>query len=369
MTEVIVQPPDNTPEGDRLFLAGDTAALGHWSPDGLALERRPDGRYGAQIVLPPDTQLRYLVTRGTWRTAEAAAPGEERQPRPLTAEAPTEITVTAWGRESIRYHPDFPSAILSNRRTLTVYLPPGYGREPGRRYSVFYLHDGQNLFDATTAFGGVPWAADETAERLIRSELIAPVILVGVANTDQRLEEYGPAAHHGRVPGRDFPFARFLVEEVKPFIDGTYLTNPGRRHTAVGGSSMGGLIALFLCHWYPEVFGRCAALSPSLWWDRDLILRVLHELPCGLRRTRLWIDTGTREGPTPRGRREQVRRARQLAALLAAAGLHEGRDFRYLEVAGGEHNEAAWAARFGDVLRFLFGTPRGRASEVESRPS
>jgi predicted alpha/beta superfamily hydrolase len=252
------------------------------------------------------------------------------------------------------YHHDFPSAILGNRRTLAVYLPPGYGRVPGRRYPVFYLQDGQNLFDAATAFGGVPWAADATAERLIRAGEVEPVILVGVANTEQRLEEYGPVARRGHISGRDFPYARFLVEEVKPFIDQTYATLPDRRDTAVGGSSLGGLIALFLCHWYPDVFGRCAALSPSLWWDHDLILRVLRADPTGLRRTRCWIDTGTREGHTPRGRREQVHRVRKLAAHLAAAGLHRGRDFQCLVVCGGEHHEAAWAARFEQVLLFLF---------------
>ncbi|HEY1376713.1 MAG TPA: alpha/beta hydrolase-fold protein, partial [Gemmataceae bacterium] len=94
--------------------------------------------------------------------------------------------------ESVHYHPDFPSEHLGNARPLSVYLPPGYGDDPDRRYPVFYLQDGQNLFDPATAFGGVPWAADETAERLIREGAIEPVILVGVANTDCRLEEYGP---------------------------------------------------------------------------------------------------------------------------------------------------------------------------------
>ncbi len=263
--------------------------------------------------------------------------------------------------DSVRYHPDFPSEHLGNTRTLSVYLPPGYGDDPDRRYPVFYLHDGQNLFDPATAFGGVPWAADETAERLIRAGAIEPVILVGVANTDRRLEEYGPRAVRRRMPGPDFAYARFLVGEVKPFIDRTYATKPGREHTAGGGSSMGGLISLFLAHWHPDVFGHCAALSPSLWWDRDLVLRVYRDHPQGLRRVRFWIDTGTREGATPRGRREQVRRTRLLAELLAAAGLHRGRDFQYLEVPGGEHNEHAWAERFDRVLTFLFKKASGAA--------
>jgi predicted alpha/beta superfamily hydrolase len=256
--------------------------------------------------------------------------------------------------ESVVYHPDFPSEHLGNTRPLAVYLPPAYGDDPDRRYPVLYLQDGQNLFDPSTAFGGVPWQADETAERLIRAGTIEPIIIVGVANTDRRIEEYGPKAVRRRTPGREFPYARFLVDEVKPFIDRAYATKPERKHTAVGGSSLGGLISLFLAYSRPDVFGKCVALSPSVWWERDLILRLYREHPKGLRQTRFWLDTGTHEGSSTRGHREQVRRCRLLAEALAAAGLHRGRDFKYLEVPGGEHNEHAWGARFDQVLAFLF---------------
>lgn len=256
--------------------------------------------------------------------------------------------------DSVRYHPDFHSEHLGNTRTLSVYLPPEYGIDPARRYPVFYLQDGQNLFDPGTAFGGVPWAADETAERLIRAGRIDPVILVGVANTDRRIEEYGPKAAGRRALGRTFPYARFLVDEVKPFIDRAYATLPERRFTAIGGSSLGGLISLFLALWRPRVFGKCAAMSPSIWWERDQILRSFLGQPRSLRRTRFWIDTGTREEQTPRGSKEQVRRTRLLVESLVAAGLQRGRDFRYLEVPGGEHNEHNWAARFDQVLTFFF---------------
>src|SRR5205085_585689 len=102
---------------------------------------------------------------------------------------------------------------------------------------------------------------DETAERLIRNGEVRPVILVGVGNTGDRIHEYG-AKRTGRVRTGDWSrdYGRFLVEEVKPFIDATYRTLPDREHTAVGGSSMGGLISLNLCKWYPGVFRRCAAM-------------------------------------------------------------------------------------------------------------
>src|SRR5262249_51494278 len=157
---------------------------------------------------------------------------------------------------------------LSNARTVSVWMPPGYGLDPHRRFPVFYMHDGQNLFDAETAFGGVPWRADETAERAIRAGRVPPVMIVGVANTPGRLDEYGPKSDN-----RARDYGRFLVEEVKPFVDGAYRTLPEPEHSGVGGSSMGGLISLHLAQWYPDVFEKCAAMSPSLWWGREYFLR------------------------------------------------------------------------------------------------
>src|SRR6059036_4133531 len=94
---------------------------------------------------------------------------------------------------NIKRHRGFPSDILGNRRDVLVYLPRGYGRFSRRRYPVLYLHDGQNLFDAATAFAGVEWSVDETAQRLIRRKLIEPIIIVAIANTGpDRIHEYAP---------------------------------------------------------------------------------------------------------------------------------------------------------------------------------
>ncbi|HJZ60176.1 MAG TPA: alpha/beta hydrolase-fold protein [Gemmataceae bacterium] len=259
--------------------------------------------------------------------------------------------------DSIRYHHDFASRFLPHRRTLAVYLPPGYDLERARRYPVFYMHDGQNLFDAETAFAGVPWGCDEVAERLIRSGEVPPLILVGVANTPDRLHEYGPRRSAiRRKEDRSHDYGRFLVEEVKPFIDRTYHTLPGPEHTAVGGSSMGGLVSLHLCKWYPGVFGMCAAMSPSLWWDGESFLRGVGEKPGWLNTCRVWLDMGGREGRTRANQRAGLRRAGRLADALRQHGLAADR-LRYVVVPDGEHNERDWSGRFGEVLKFLFGPP------------
>src|SRR2546423_11377325 len=94
---------------------------------------------------------------------------------------------------NIRRHRGFPSKVLGNRRDLLVWLPIGYSRLSRKRHPVLYLQDGQNVFDAATSFAGVEWGVDETAQRLVRQNLIEPVIIVAIANTgEERIHEYAP---------------------------------------------------------------------------------------------------------------------------------------------------------------------------------
>jgi predicted alpha/beta superfamily hydrolase len=354
MVEVVVRMPEETPPGRTVFLAGDGPALGDWSAAGVALDRQPDGTHRVALDLPAGFRGRFLVTLGTWREAEGDGRGHELPPRELHADGPptVEARVRGWGQTSVSYHPDFPSRLLPHARTISVWLPPGYGLEPQRRFPVFYMHDGQNLFDAHTAFAGNPWRADEVAEREVRAGRVPPLVIVGVANTPDRIAEYGPRAD-GEDRARDY--ARFLVEEVKPFIDARYRTRPEPEHTGVGGSSMGGLISLHLCRWHPDVFGRCAAMSPSLWWDRDSFLRTMTAEADWPQGSRVWLDVGDRESGSRSNAAATMRRTRRLARLLTRRGLREGEHFRYLEVLGGTHNETSWGGRFDQVLRFLFG--------------
>jgi predicted alpha/beta superfamily hydrolase len=258
--------------------------------------------------------------------------------------------------ESFHHFPDFPSRHLPHSRPVTVRTPPGYGDDPRKRYPVFYLHDGQNLFDPATAFGGVPWHADQSADRVVLDGTARPMILVGVGNSPDRLREYGPRR---RVAVKGPPelakrYGRFLTEELIPFIDRTFRTKTGPQHAAVGGSSMGGLISLHLCRWYPKIFGLCGAVSPSLWWDRQGFFTTLKTRPAWLKSTRIWLDMGGREGATAEACEANVARARKLAAILENYGKGDGVDFRYLELPNAQHNEGDWGHRFDQVLQFLF---------------
>ena len=138
-----------------------------------------------------------------------------------------------------------------------------------------------------------------------------------------------------------------LVEDLKPFIDATYKTFPGAANTAVGGSSLGGLLTMHLGLRYPTAFGKLAVLSPSVWWDDRAILREVEAL-AGKRAQRIWLDAGVREGERVIGD------SRLLRDALVAKGWVLGDDLEYFEAEGGEHNERSWGARVGPMLEFLF---------------
>jgi predicted alpha/beta superfamily hydrolase len=244
---------------------------------------------------------------------------------------------------------EFRSPALGSTRRVSIYLPPGY-EESTARYPVLYLQDGQNLFDPARAFvPGQDWALDETAEALIRGLEIAPVILAGIDHAGvERIEEYTPSCDpRRRVGGRLGAYRQFLVDELKPWIDARYRTRAEAASTGLGGSSLGGLAALEICLTRPDVFGRLAAMSPSLWWDRRCVIERARRL-AGRVDVSIWLDAGTHEGPGV------VHHARVLKNILLRHGWRLGRDLHYREIAGGQHSEADWARRAPDVLRALF---------------
>jgi predicted alpha/beta superfamily hydrolase len=248
----------------------------------------------------------------------------------------------------LRLH-NFRSRFLAGRRDITVYLPEAYFSDPDRLFPVFYLHDGQNLIDGRTSFvAHRTWRADTTADALTEAGQIEPVILVGIANTGvRRMAEYTPTRDIRRGGGEGHRYSRLLIHDLKPLIDAQFRTLPGPTNTAIGGSSLGGLISLSIALDHPEVFGKAAVLSPSVWWNQRAILnRVGGARPKP--NIRIWLDMGTSEGL------RHLRDTDLLHRRLQQRGWRDGKDLAYLRVPGATHDEAAWAARFEHVLRFLF---------------
>ncbi len=367
--EFRVSVPAGTPKDSAIYLSGNLPALGHWRADGVKLKRHENGRFHTTVSLPEGSAAEYKVTRGSWATVEKNTEGAEIANRTLSVSVPTtvEIEVARWATPSaasgartptrtgnIKFHHDFASRNLNNKRTLIVYLPPGY-EDAARRFPVLYMHDGQNIFDASTCFAGAEWQADEHAQRLITAGRITPIIIVGIYNNADRSDEYTPNRDDRFGAGGKGPlYAKFVVDEVKPFIDRTYRTKPGREHTAIAGSSLGGLISLYICAQHPDTFSKCGIVSPALMWNDGRLVRDIEERASWIKRVRFWLDMGTAEGSDLDSFNDGIARTRQLAAVFKDNGLTAERDYRYVEIPGGHHNEKDWAARFDQLLLFFF---------------
>ena len=241
----------------------------------------------------------------------------------------------------------FHSPQLHNRRDVLVYLPPSY-QGSDRRYPVVYMHDGQNLFDEATSFGA-EWGVDQTLEAGAEQGLEA--IVVGIPNMgDARLDEYSPwpDARHDAGGSGDL-YLDFLVHTLKPVVDRDFRTLPGREHTGIAGSSMGGLISLYAFFRHPEVFGFAGVMSPALWFGGRRIYGFVEKAP--FVPGKLYLDVGTQEGS------EELQDVRRLRDILVAKGYEKGRNFLYVVEMGGAHNERAWARRLRKELHFLLGVP------------
>jgi predicted alpha/beta superfamily hydrolase len=254
-----------------------------------------------------------------------------------------------------RYHRNFHSNFLPADRDVIVYLPPGYTTDTQKRYPVLYMQDGQNLFDGSTSFiQGNEWRMDETAQALIQSGAIEPLIIVGVYNTRDRTDEYTPARDPKyKQGGKADLYGRLLVEEIKPLIDANYRTLKDAQNTGLGGSSLGGLVSLYLGLKYPQVFGKLAVVSPSVWFADRIIVRDVLTLKTKPR-LRLWVDIGTSEGQDELDSIQTADDARLLRDALLAKGWKNTSDLSYIEIPGAQHNEPAWAQRVEPILKYLF---------------
>lgn len=255
------------------------------------------------------------------------------------------------------------SAVFRNTRFLRVWLPPGYHdpENSEKHYPIFYLNDGQNLFDRAISFGGVEWQADETADRLIREKVVPPMILVGIDNAQKdRVKEYLPyrALNPPVLRPRGKRYPDFLLNEVMPLLFKCYRIARGPENTGIGGSSLGAIISLFVALDKPGIFGRLLLESPSLFVSNRRLLKYSHafrQWP-----ERIFMAIGTREAGRPDQDLQTVNDVLHLERTLRRAGLDEHR-LKVVIDEGGTHSESEWAKRFPDALTFLFASASGTA--------
>lgn len=285
----------------------------------------------------------------------------------------------AGGPGRLDQYRNFPSGHV-DPRNVSVWLPPGYDPD-GPPYAVLYMHDGQNLFDPATGYGGKEWGVDEAAAKLIGEGGVRPAIVVGIWNTPKRLREYVPAKAFDQLPVRYMDrvrglyggdplsdgYLKFIVSELKPFIDRTYNVSKRREDTAIMGSSMGGLISLYALTEYPETFGAAGMVSTH--WplllppegeelsdeDMDAVATAFEAylsraLPRPGRHL-LYFDHGSETLD-----RHYAAYQARIDRLVARHGWTRGENWISRNFPGAAHNEDAWKARVDIPLLFLLGT-------------
>ncbi|OYU76854.1 MAG: esterase [Alphaproteobacteria bacterium PA3] len=268
---------------------------------------------------------------------------------------------------------------FTGARNVSVWLPADYGKSK-RRYPVLYMHDGQNIFGASNAFGGQSWRVDLAMEARARAVAGSDAIVIGVWNTSTRRQDFSPAGveaamddklrartaeEHGG-PALSDGYLRFLVEELKPMIDRDYRTKPGKASTFIMGSSMGGLISLYGICEYPNVFGAAGCLSThwTLLSAAESYSKPDLETPAMIQafatylkrklpkpgQNKIWMDHGTIN-------LDSFYQPYQVAMdqVFKAQGWQQGKDFESRVYEGADHNEASWRSRLHEPLAFLMG--------------
>ena len=353
--KVRVVVPKDTPDTARVFLAGSLPVLGNWRPDGLALTRTSDGSWQGEFSVRRGERIEFKVTLGSWDTEaiyqKSHAPGNTVLQ--VLADTTVVMAPVTWRHlgfsppggitGTVRYHRALTGQGLNYPKDVIVWLPPSYEGNPSKRYPVLYMHDGQNVIDPRTSYLGYDWRVDEVADSLIRAGSIEEIIVVGCSNSPDRAAEYSET-DLGRA------YCEFVVTKLKPLVDSTYRTLPGREYTGVMGSSMGGLISFLFVWWHPEVFSMAGCLSSAFSYGSGSILDAV-ESSTGLRAgTRVYLDCGTLDLEA-----RLLPGTERMRKLLVSKGMMEGKDLLVVIDQGAAHNEPAWANRLWKPLTFMYG--------------
>jgi predicted alpha/beta superfamily hydrolase len=237
----------------------------------------------------------------------------------------------------------FLMAELDRQRSIRLYLPPSY-QTSDKRYQVIYMHDGQNLFDDMTASAG-EWQVDESLNQLAQKKGIE-VMVVGIDNgNDFRMNEFSPWENKRFGEAQGKKYMDFVVDVVKPYVDTNFRTQPDRLHTAIMGSSMGGLISHYGVHAYPEVFSKAGIFSPAYWYSQDVFS--FTQFKKASLDARLYVMYGDKEG------NGMIADTNQMQRQLRQQG-HPRQNTLFKRVPDGEHNEQLWRTEFTEAVQWLF---------------
>jgi alpha-glucosidase len=347
--------PENTPKESVFHLAG---SHNKWQPNDIHHQFQKDnlGQFSITLDSIPEN-FEYKICRGSWTSVEVDASGRDI-PNRVYADSLGSILIISVANWRDRLNPKqlvstasanvfyTPTNIeipqLNRRRTVRVYIPPNYSTSQG--FPVIYMLDGQNIFDASTSFAG-EWNVDETLDSLYASIGFTCIVVAIYHGDKERLNEYTPWPNEQKEGGDGVKMANFVAKELKPFIDKFYRTIPDRNHTAIVGSSLGGLMALYMALEYPNVFGKVGVFSPSLWWSKKSFQQIEKFKKRDFQK--IYFYGGGKES------------VNLIPNILQADSLMKTKGFAENEIQisinpNGKHNEWFWSQEFPKAVKWFF---------------
>lgn len=337
----------------KVFIAGNRSELGNWNPGLISFEKLNDTSWAKKFLFEKNSILEFKFTKGSWGSEalneNGSIPGNETLKvlndtiiyEKINNWKDSRVNLKSQITGNVHYRKNFNGKDILPR-DIIVWLPPSYDSLSNKKYPVLYMQDGQNVFDPGTSSFGVDWQIDETTDSLIKIKAIEEIIVVGIYNTYQRGSEYNQT-------DLGYAYMRFIVKELKPFIDSTYHTLPDRKNTAVGGSSSGGLISFMMLWEYPDIFSKAACISPAFKISDIDFVSSVKNYSGNKKDIKIYIDNGGV------GLEKELQPGiDEMLIALKDKGYMENQDLLWVKDSSAEHDEAAWAKRVYRFLEFFF---------------
>lgn len=366
VTFVIENVPAYTPQDAKIIAAGE---MNTWNPaDSNYVFQKQNGQY----ILSFNTSLvtfDYKLTRGSWASVEGNQNGTFRPNRTYIKSLGDTAFLNVLSCEDLHSQqpggtatanvqilsPNFSIPQLNRSRRIWLYLPPDY-RDTNKDYPVIYMHDGQNLFDASTSFAG-EWQIDETLNQLFQNG-DSGVIVVGIDNGGAaRMNEYAPWVNaQYNAGGEGQLYMEFIVNTLKPYIDSNFRTKTERTHTALFGSSLGALVSLYGTLLFEDVFSKAGLFSPAYWFNPEIQDFASEHIKS--HDFRLYHLIGGQEGASVADQTQAMHNN------LLDAGF-ESKELYIKTNPIGTHSESFWRTEFASAYQWLFADTSETPSSIE----
>eukprot|EP00050_Salpingoeca_kvevrii_P018058 m.70377 g.70377 ORF g.70377 m.70377 type:complete len:483 (+) comp7876_c0_seq1:1570-3018(+) len=352
MLVTVKYPQDQLPNGATLALRGSACGL-NWS-EGRALDHVAHDTWNTTISCgaDPAVELKVLIDDKQW----------QRGANLVLDKAVASAVLYPWFYSTAGKYVTIAKNVYSqsfdNYRDIVCYLPPSYDENPCKTYPTLIMHDGNNLFNASTAFGHVAWQCQDTLDHLIGAEVMDEIVVVGVDNTAARMEEYTYSKDAEYGGGRGDEYLDFLENTVIPLAQAKLRVRTDRANLGILGSSLGGLISCYAGCTRPQVYSRIGCMSSSFWWNnQDFNSTIIPKCAAKNGESFFYLDSGNSGSPTDCGSEDadDCVETQTIVRDLVARGLTFGSSVFYYLDPGAQHSEYYWGHRFNQPMLALYG--------------